>query len=136
MIDFSRAVKPQASVLELLGKKSKRFFGPGLKQLVQEVIGSQVRVWNVLENHQELINSIEQTNNSLLSHKLSDIMKFLTVVSFITFPLSVVVGFFGMNIFDKIPIVKENTYSWAYILAFMFITTIIMIAYFRKKKWL
>ena len=99
LIDFRRAIKPQRSVLEILGKKSQRLFGQEIKPLSQEVIGSIIRVWNVLENHRELINSIEQTNNSLLSYKLSDIMKFLTVVSFITFPLSVIVGFFGMNIF-------------------------------------
>lgn len=136
LIDFSRAIKPQRTVLEILGKKSLRIFGQEVRPLAQEVIGSIVRVWNVLENHRELINSIEQTNNSLLSYKLSDVMKFLTVVSFITFPLSVVVGFFGMNVFDNIPIVRKNVYTWLVILIFMFVTAGIMVVYFKKKKWL
>jgi magnesium transporter len=136
LIDFRRAIKPQRSVLEILGKKVPRLFSQELKPLAQEVIGSNIRVWNVLENHRELINSIEQTNNSLLSYKLSDIMKFLTVLSFITFPLSVVVGFFGMNVFDSVPIVRKNPYAWLVILVFMFLSSGVMIAYFRKKKWL
>jgi magnesium transporter len=136
LIDFCRAIKPQRSVLEILGKKSPRLFNQELKPAAQEVIGSCIRVWNVLENHRELINSIEQTNNSLLSYKLSDIMKFLTVVSFITFPLSVIVGFFGMNVFDNIPFIRENPYTWLIILVVMFASTSIMIIYFRKKKWL
>ena len=136
MIDFRRAIKPQRSVLEILEKKSQRLFSQELKPLAQEVIGSNIRVWNVLENHRELITSIEQTNNSLLSHKLSDIMKFLTVVSFITFPLSVIVGFFGMNVFDNIPLVRRNPLTWLVILAFMFISTSIMVIVFKKKKWL
>jgi len=136
LIDFNRAIKPQRSVLEILRKKTPRAFTRDLDPLAQEVVGSIIRVWNVLENHRELINAIEQTNNSLLSHKLSDIMKFLTVVSFITFPLSVIVGFFGMNIFDNIPIVRQHTLTWAVILAFMALTTIIMVIYFKKKKWL
>lgn len=136
LIDFRRATKPQRSVLEILEKKSSRLFNQKIKPLAQEVIGSSIRVWNVLENHRELINSIEQTNNSLLSHKLSDIMKFLTVVSFITFPLSVIVGFFGMNVFDNIPLVRKNPFVWLVILIFMFITAGIMVIYFRKKKWL
>ncbi len=136
LIDFRRATKPQRSVLEILEKKSSRLFSQETKPLAQEVIGSSIRVWNVLENHRELINSIEQTNNSLLSHKLSDIMKFLTVVSFITFPLSVIVGFFGMNVFDDIPLVRKNPWTWLAILIFMFITSSIMVIYFRKKKWL
>ncbi len=136
LIDFRRAIKPQRSVLEILEKKCQRLFSQELKSLAQEVIGSNIRVWNVLENHRELINSIEQTNNSLLSYKLSDIMKFLTVVSFITFPLSVIVGFFGMNVFDNIPIVRENPLTWLVILVFMFLVAGIMVIYFKKKKWL
>lgn len=136
IIDFRRAVKPQRSVLEILGKKSLRFFGTALKPLTQEVIGSSIRVWNALENHSELVASIEQTNNSLLSYKLNDIMKFLTVVSFITFPLSVIVGFFGMNVFSGIPSIESGQYTWFIVLAIMFATTGIMVAYFKKKKWL
>lgn len=136
VIDFRRALKPQRSVLEILGKKSQRFFGMGLKPLAQEIIGSSIRVWNILENHRELINSIEQTNNSLLSYKLNDIMKFLTVVSFITFPLSVIVGFFGMNVFGNIPAIEDGHYVWLIILVLMFTTTGIMVTYFKRKKWL
>ncbi|OPL12009.1 MAG: hypothetical protein AVO34_02005 [Firmicutes bacterium ML8_F2] len=135
LIDFRRALKPQRSVLEILAKKSHYFFGRELQPLSQEVVGSSIRVWNVLENHRELINSIEQTNNSLLSYKLSDIMKFLTVVSFITFPLSVIVGFFGMNVFGKIPLL-QNRFTWFIIFIFMISTTGVMVIYFRKKKWL
>jgi len=136
VIDFRRAIKPQRSVLEILGKKSIRIFGEKIRPLSQEVIGSVIRVWNVLENHRELITSIEQTNNSILSYKLSDIMKFLTVVSFITLPISVIVGFFGMNVFHDISFINESKNVWVYVLLLMFITTGIMIIYFRKKKWL
>jgi magnesium transporter len=136
LIDFRRAIKPQRSVLEFLEKKSARLFSPETKPAAQEVVGSCIRVWNVLENHRELINSIEQTNNSLLSYKLNDIMKFLTVVSFITFPLSVIVGFFGMNVFDNTPIIRQNPLTWLIILIVMFISTTIMVIYFKKKKWL
>ena len=136
LIEFRRAIKPQRSILEILAKKSSRLFGINSRPMAQEVVGSIVRVWNVLENHRELTESIEQTNNSLLSYKLSDIMKFLTVVSFITFPLSVIVGFFGMNVFSTTSIVRENSYAWVWITSGMILTTSIMVIYFKRKKWL
>ncbi len=135
LIDFRRAIKPQRSVLGILAKKSLRLFNKEIRPMAQEVVGSIVRVWNVLENNRELIGSIEETNNSLLSYKLSDIMKFLTVVSFITFPLSVIVGFFGMNVFSNIQII-QNPFAWIGILAIMFLSSLTMIIYFKKKKWL
>jgi len=135
IIDFRRAIKPQKSVLDILYKKTDHFFSGALKPLAQEVVGSNIRVWNTLENHKELIESIEQTNNSLLSYKISDIMRILTVVSFITFPLSVIVGFFGMNVFEKVPVI-HHPFAWFYILIGMFFSTGLMIAYFWYKKWL
>jgi len=136
LIDFRRAIKPQRSVLEILGKKAIRIFGVKIRPLTQEIVGSVIRVWNILENHRELITSIEQTNNSLLSYKLNDIMKFLTVVSFITFPLSVIVGFFGMNVFHNSEFINGSRYFWVYIIIFMILTGVIMISYFKKKRWL
>ncbi len=135
LIDFRRAINPQRSVLEILGKKSLRIFNQEIRPMAQEVIGSIIRVWNVLENNRELITSLEETNNSLLSHKLSDIMKFLTVVSFITFPLSVVVGFFGMNVFSNIAII-QHPFTWLIIIVIMLFSTTTMIFYFKRKKWL
>lgn len=135
LINFRRAIKPQRSVLETLEKKYMRLYGPELKALTQEVVGSNIRVWNILENNQELINSLEQTNNSLLSYKLNDIMRFLTVISFIVFPLTVIINFFGMSVFNNVPLIG-NPHTWQVIIALMFVSTVIMVIYFKKKKWL
>ena len=135
IIDFRRAIKPQKSVLDLLSKKAERLFHKELKPLVQEVIGSNIRVWNTLENQKELIESIEQTNNSLLSYKISDIVKILTVISFVTFPLSVIVGFFGMNVFNKVPSLQWK-FTWLVILISMIISSLLMLWAFRRKKWI
>ena len=135
LIDFRRAIKPQRSVLDLLEKKSSRIFGRNIRPLAQEVVGSNLRVWHVLENHRELISSIEQTNDSLLSYKLSHIMKVLTVISVITFPLSIIVGYFGMNVFDEIAII-QHPLAWLGILGIMALSIVSMLVYFKRKKWL
>ena len=134
IIDSRQAIKPQKSVLDVLAKKASRLFGHNLDFLAQEVVGSNLRVWNALESQKELIESLEETNNSLLSHQISDIMKILTLVSFITFPLSVIAGLFGMNVYDSVGFVK-NPNTWWIVLSVMFIVALTMIVYFRKKKW-
>ncbi|PJE59794.1 MAG: hypothetical protein COU85_01770 [Candidatus Portnoybacteria bacterium CG10_big_fil_rev_8_21_14_0_10_44_7] len=134
IIDFRRSIKPQRSVLNILAKKAPRFLGAESDYLVQEVIGSNLRVWNVLENMKETIESLEETNNSLLSYKISDIMKILTIVSFITFPLSVIAGLFGMNVYDAVGFTK-NPNTWWIILTIMGSATVLMVVYFKKRKW-
>jgi magnesium transporter len=136
LIDIRRAIKPQKPVLEVLEKKSRRLFGLESRRLSQEMLGSNLRVWNILENQKDLIESIEETNNSLLSYKLNEIMKVLTIVSFIFFPLSVIVGFFGMNVFDNIELISSNDFAWIFIFFLVVFTGMGMYIYFKVKKWL
>ena len=105
-----------------------------MKSLAQEVIGSNIRVWNVLENHRELINSIEQTNNSLLSTKQNETMKILTIMAFITFPLSLIASIFGMNTLN-IPIIG-NVYDFWIVIGVMLGVSLVMFIYFKYKKWI
>lgn len=136
ILDFRRTIKPQAMILKSLKARGIEFFGKKIGPYFTDIIGDYMRVWDLLENHKETIESLQQTNDSRLSYRLGDIMKVLTVMSFITFPLGVIVGFFGMNVFDSIPIVRTYPYTWLFILAFMLLITTIMILYFKKRKWL
>lgn len=134
IIDFRRIIKPQRGILEILTSKSSRFFNENLKQLTEEVIGSNITVWNNLENHKEMIEAIEKTNESSLSHKTNEIIKILTIISFITFPLSVIAGIFGMNLFEGFDF-PGNPRSLLIIILIMIIFAGIMVIYFKIKKW-
>jgi len=136
ILDFRRTLKPQKTILDSLKLRGTEFFGKKMGPYFADIVGDHLRVWNLLENHKETIESLQKTNDSRLSYKLGDIMRILTIISFITFPLSIIVGFFGMNVFDKIPIVRQNPYTWLVVLVFLLIITVTMIIYFRRKKWL
>ncbi|MBI4708886.1 MAG: magnesium transporter CorA family protein [Candidatus Portnoybacteria bacterium] len=135
IIDFRRTIKPQRSALEILAKKVNRFFGQDLDFVTQEVLGSNIRVWNILENHKELIESIEATNESLLSYKTNNIVKVLTLLSFITFPLSLIASIFAMNTSFNYSMIR-NPYAFWVVIGGMGLVTLVMLVYFKKKKWL
>jgi len=135
IIDFRRTIKPQRSVLEVLVKKSGRFFEQDLDFISQEVIGSNIRVWNTLENHKEMIEAIEETNNSLLSYKLNNVVKTLTILSFIILPLTLLTGIFGMNTALNYELVNSRTAFWLIIGAMVSLTVLIFLL-FKKKRWL
>lgn len=134
IIDFRRTIKPQKSVLEILAKKASRFFGEDLDFIGQEVIGSNIRVWNTLDNHKERVEAIEDTNNSLLSNKTNNILKTLTLLSFITFPLSLVAATLAMN--TPMPEFLGRPTSFWEVIVLMFLTTAGMFWLFKKKRWL
>lgn len=70
---------------------------------------------------------------SMQSHRMNQIMKLLTIVSVIFMPLTFIVGIYGMN-FENMPELKsENGYFIT--LGCMFLLTLIMVIYFKFKKW-
>ncbi|HRY52795.1 MAG TPA: CorA family divalent cation transporter [Candidatus Portnoybacteria bacterium] len=131
IIDFRRTIKPQRSILETLAKKASRFFDQNIDIVSQEVVGSEVRVWNTLENHKEMIEAIEATNHSLLSYQINRVMHTLTLFSIILFSLTFITGFFSMHVTKSLPYMDLLSIG-----AVMLISILLIIIIFKKKKWL
>ena len=135
ILNFRRSIKPQRSILESLVQKEYKLLEEDLNGYFQELIGINIRAWNALENIQEIIESLEETNNALLSHKINEAMRLLTAVSLITFSLSVTTGVFSMLPFASFKIANNPIMFWI-ILAFMAIMTSTMLIVFKIKRWL
>jgi magnesium transporter len=71
---------------------------------------------------------------SSVSNRMNEVMKVLTIIATIFIPLTLVAGIYGMN-FNYMP---ELKLSWGYplVLSIMLAIGIVMLLYFRKKKWL
>ena len=71
---------------------------------------------------------------SSISNKMNAVMKVLTIIATIFIPLTFVAGIYGMN-FEHMP---ELKWKWAYagVWIIMAVITMIMLTYFRRKKWL
>ena len=82
----------------------------------------------------EVLHELRETNNSLLTTKQGEIVKNLTIVSFITFPLALVAAIFGMNI-PSTPIVHRPDGFWI-VMLIMAAAALSMFAYFKRKRWL
>jgi len=138
IIDFRRIVKPQHSILETLNRKATHLFGDKYMKKIernsQEIIGSNIKIWNTIENHKEMIESIEETNESLLSYKLNETMKFLTAASVILTPMALIVNVWGMG-FDSAPL-KSNPIGFWIVIATVLIIGIFLTLYFKLKKWM
>lgn len=134
IIDFRRTLKPQKSVLELLIKKAQKFFGADIESIAQEAVGSEVRVWNILENHKEMIEAIEKTNEGLLSYQISRVMHTLTFFSIILFSLTFIASFFSMR--SSAGVFAGNPYAIWIIGAIMLADVILITILFKRKKWM
>ena len=70
----------------------------------------------------------------MVSNKMNEIMKFLTMFATVFIPLTFIAGIYGMN-FDNIP---ELHWKYGYLLVWALMAFIIIgfLIYFRKKKWI
>lgn len=133
ILNFRRTLKPQRSVIESLAQRDFKFIDAELRPYFQDLIGTNIRIWNNLESTKETIESLEDTNNSLLSNKLNLTMKVLTLFSAIFLPITVYSNILAMS--ASIPFGNSPYGFWIHILIMLFIVFMTMIL-FKIKKWL
>lgn len=133
ILNFRRTLKPQRSVLESLIQKNMTFIPEDIKPYFSDLIGTNIRLWNSLESNKETIESLEETNNSLLSNKLNMTMKVLTIFSAIMLPMTVYSNILAMS--ASIPFGNHPYGFWIH-MAIMFTISLFTISVFKTKKWL
>jgi len=110
------------------------FFGRDFDKHMKIVLNDYERIRHDIELNKESLSELRYTNDSLLSTKQNETMTFLTIMAFVTFPLSLVASIFGMNT-KHMPIVGRANDFWL-VLSIMFAMTALMFLFFKSKKWL
>ena len=133
IISYRKIIKPERSTLRVLERYVERFLPEDLELYFDDVVDAAERIWDILDNYKEVIEALEDTNESVISHRQNDVLRLLTVFSVILLPLTLITGFFGMNVrfpgFDSV---------WAFWVIFlvMVVTFLGVLAFFRLKRFL
>jgi len=132
VLNFRRTLKPQRSIIESLAQKEHPFIPQELKLYFQDMIGTNIRIWNILESAKETIEALEATNNSLLSNKLDMTMKVLTIFSAVLLPMSAYSNMLAMS--ANIPFGGHPDAFWIHsgIVVGISLVTILV---FKWRKW-
>lgn len=134
ILDFRRTIYPHKSVLTSFEQSGKDFFNSDFHHYTNDLLGEYSKIKNFIESNKEIIETLHQTNESLLSTKTNEVMKTLAIMAFITFPLMLLSSVFGMNTVAT-PILGMKGDFWI-ITAIMIVGTFLMFLFFKKKKWL
>ncbi|MDP3800520.1 MAG: magnesium transporter CorA family protein [bacterium] len=133
VLNFLRTLRPQGAVLESLLARSDAFEQKTRPYLI-DLLGEHHQVLNQAENNRESIEGLQTTNSALLEHKTGEIMKVLTIMAFVTFPLTLLANIFSMNTITM-PIIGKPNDFWI-IIGIMLSAVILFFAFFKSKKWL
>jgi magnesium transporter len=133
IISYRKIIKPERTTLRLLERHTQRFLPEELELYFDDIVDAAERVWDLLENYKEVVEGLESTNESVISHKQGDVLRVLTVIATIMLPLTLVTGIFGMNV--GVPGEGDIDAFWA-IFGIIVALGLAMLGYFRWKKWL
>lgn len=134
LLDFRGTLKAHSGVLASLEAAGKSFFNEKFQFHLKSIISEYKKVWNNLESSRELFNELRQTNESLLQIKTNEVTKNFTMLAFITFPLTLLVTIFTLRA-DGTPLV-DLEYGFWYISALIVALILLILAYYKHKRWM
>ncbi len=132
IINFRKIVRPQRAALRDL-ERHKRYVPETLEIYFDDINDASERIWDMLENFKEVVEGLESTNESVLSHRTNDVLRVLTAFSVIILPLTLIASMFGMNV--AFPGNGTSAAFWV-ILALMVAALSGMAYWFRKRGFL
>jgi magnesium transporter len=129
IIAYRKIIKPERATLRVLERYTQRFLPEALELYFDDIVDASERIWDLLDNYKEVVEALEQTNESVISHRQQYRLQILTVFSVIFLPLTLISGIFGMNWGFATPGFIATVSAMAALF-------LIAITVFRWRRWL
>lgn len=100
---------------------------------LRDLEGLVTQALEAIEIYYTMMSDQQNSYNATISNNVNDVMKVLTIFSAVFIPLTFIVGVYGMN-FEYIPALKYH-YAYHLLWGIMIIIAIIMLLFFKRKKW-
>jgi len=133
ILTFRNIIYPQRKLLKTLEIKDMDFLIEALEVYFSDLVDHVEKIWDTLENYKELVDGVHDAHQSLLSNKINEIMRILTIFSVVILPLTLISGIFGMNV--SLPL-GDHAFAFVIIMVIMFSISIGMLVYFKYKDWI
>ena len=134
LILLRRSVWPLREVISGLQRNESPLVTEKTRVYLRDVYDHTIQVIDTVETLRDMASGMLEMYLSTVSNRMNEVMKVLTIIATLFIPLTFVAGVYGMN-FKYMPEL-ECRYSYPIVLAIMLGVCLVMLAYFRKKKWL
>ena len=134
ILNFQRTFRYLKETLNSLSRQGCRVFGEKKRIYFDDLVGDSIKVENLITSFKDIIESLENTNNSLVEHKINILTKIYTILSLITWPTLLIVSAYQMNT-RYLPFVGSRYDFWV-IVFIAFIPSALIFFYLRKRKLL
>lgn len=129
-----KTVRPVKDLMLSLLKSENSFFQESNSQYLRDLYDLVVQSTEAIELYNSLVADQLNIYNTNVSNRLNEVMKVLTIFASMFIPLTFLAGIYGMN-FRFLPEL-EYKYSYPIFWVIVIITVIVLLSYFKRKKWL
>jgi magnesium transporter len=128
-----RSLWPLREIFSRLIREESKLVNKKVMPYLRDLLDHTIQITETIDVQREITNGLMETHLSLMSYKMNEVMKVLTVIATIFIPLTFIVGIYGMN-FPNMP---EMSWPWAYFALWgvMIGLSVLMLYFFKKKKW-
>jgi magnesium transporter len=133
LLNQKRALAAHEGVLSALEQTTIMSLGEEYGNYLRGVKSFHARVFAHATALADIITELRNTNMALLFTRQNEVMKNLTIMAFITFPLTLIAALFGMNTANT-PLVGYPNDFWIIFTA-MAILTAVFFTYFKLNRW-
>lgn len=130
LLNFKQSIRFHKQVFESFELAGAKLFGNDFSYYLHSLTGEYHKVAAILDGHKDTLLDLRETNDSLLTTKTNSIMQFLTVVTFLILPSTLIAALFNM----EVPGVPKPGF-WSVVVV-MIISMVAIYAIFKRKKWL
>ncbi len=134
MVRVRKSVWPLREVISRLERWDSPLIDKALSIYLRDVYDHTIQVIDSIETYRDMLSGLLDIYLSSVSNRMNEVMKVLTIIATIFIPLTLIAGIYGMN-FKHMPELEQ---PWAYPMVYvvMFATSVVMLIYFRRKRWL
>lgn len=134
MTFIRKSVRPAKEAMALLSKLDSDVIQESTVPFLKELVDNANQASEAIEVYREMLSDALATYNTVVSNRMNEIMKVLTIFSAVFIPLTFIAGIYGTN-FEYLPELKYR-YSYFIFWGVMLSVGAGMLLYFRRRRWL
>ena len=134
MLYMRRHILPVRDLIQNLSRFEVTYFDAENKYYLRDIQDHTIRNTEELDFQREQLSGLADLYYSLQNHKMNNIMKTLTGLSFVLLPLNFIASLYGMN-FSYIPHSEDKFGFWE-VIAIMAAMALILTYFAFRRNWL
>ncbi|MBU1853322.1 MAG: magnesium/cobalt transporter CorA [Candidatus Omnitrophica bacterium] len=139
-IFLRKSVWPLREVINSLERSESKLIQESTDVFLRDIYDHTIQVIDSIETFRDTVSGMVDIYLSSVSNKMNEVMKLLTMIATIFIPITFVAGIYGMNFNPGVSAWNMPELNWKYgylcALGLMLIIALLMIAYFKRRKWM